>query len=68
MTKTPKDKKNPDTPKDKKNLAPKDKKNPNVKDDSKKDGDKIFQNDYNTGNVEHEAFPDLKIDPDYSQS
>lgn len=30
--------------------------------------DKIFQNDYNTGNIDHEYFPELKIDGDYSTS
>jgi hypothetical protein len=31
-------------------------------------GDKIFGNDYNTGNIDHEVFSDLKVDAEYSGS
>lgn len=47
--------------------TPKEKKKPEPKKEEKK-VDKIFGNDFNTGNIESERFPDIQIDAGYADS
>ncbi len=39
-----------------------------IKEDENKKRDKIFDNDYNTGNIDSEKLPDIKIDVRYASS
>jgi hypothetical protein len=73
-----KQQKNTPKPKDTKNVAvfddkmigvKKDKpKTDKKKEDDKKRRDKIFNNDFNTGNIESERFPNIQIDVGYASS